>query len=64
MSGTEVSISSNAQTYDKGPYYMNAKLKVLTWRLSGTWREQDCGSASSQQGTGRDWMKNVCENPP
>jgi len=62
--GTEVNITSNAQTYSQGPYYMNAKLKILTFRTSGTWREQDCGSASGQQETGRDWMGNVCENPP
>jgi len=62
--GTEVNITSNAQTYDQGPYYMNAKLKILNFRTSGTWREQDCGSASGQQETGRDWMDNVCSNPP
>jgi hypothetical protein len=62
--GTEIDITSNAQTYSQGPYYMNAKLKILNFRTSGTWREQDCGSASGQQGTGRDWMRNVCENPP
>lgn len=63
-SGTEVPITSSAQTYDQGPYYMDAKLKILNFRSSGTWRVQDCGSASGQQGTGRDWMRNVCENPP
>jgi len=62
--GTEITITSNAQTYDQGPYYMNAKLKIRNFRTSGTWREQDCGSASGQQGTGKDWMGNVCDNPP
>ncbi|MDH5308438.1 MAG: hypothetical protein OEY08_00630 [Gammaproteobacteria bacterium] len=62
--GTEVPIGSSAQTYDVGPYYMNAKLKILNFRTSGTWRVQDCGSASGQGGTARDWMRNVCENPP
>jgi len=62
--GTEIPITSNAQTYTQGPYYMNAKLKIINFRSSGTWREQDCGSASGQQGTGRDWMRNVCETPP
>jgi len=62
--GTEVPIASSAATYDQGPYYMNAKLKILNFSTSGNWSEQDCGSASGQQGTGRDWMKNVCENPP
>lgn len=62
--GTEVNITSDNQTYDQAPYYMNAKLKVLTWRSSGTWREQDCGSASGQLGSGKDWMGDVCSNPP
>ena len=62
--GTEVDITSDAQTYDQGPYYMNAKLKILNFRTSGTWREQDCGSASGQQETGKNWMGNVCSNPP
>jgi len=62
--GTEVDITSDSQTYDQGPYYMNAKLKILNFRTSGTWREQDCGSASGQQETGADWMDNVCSNPP
>ena len=64
LPGTEVNITSDGQTYDQGPYYMNAKLKVLTWRTSGTWREQDCGSASGQLGSGKDWMGDVCSNPP
>ncbi len=62
--GTEVPITGNNSTYNVGPYYMNAKLKVLTWRTSGTWRVQDCGSASGQQGTGDEWMRNVCDPPP
>jgi hypothetical protein len=62
--GSEVPIGSNAQVYDQEPYYRNAKLKILQFRQSGTWREVDCGSASGTQGTGRDWMRNVCENPP
>ena len=62
--GTEVPINNQGQTYTQGPYYMNAKLKVRTWRQSGTWRDQDCGSAGGQQETGRDWMRNVCSNPP
>jgi hypothetical protein len=62
--GTEVDITSNAQTYSQGPYYMNAKLKILNFATSGTWSDADCGSASGQQETGRDWMRNVCETPP
>jgi len=62
--GTEITINGNNATYNQGPYYMNAKLKVINWRASGTWREQDCGSSSGNQGTGIDWMKNVCDPPP
>ena len=62
--GTEVPINNQGQTYTQGPYYLNAKLKVRTWRQSGTWRDQDCGSASGTPSTGTDWMKDVCENPP
>ena len=64
LGGVEVPIGSSGQTYNQGPYYMNAKLKVRTWRESGTWRSQDCGSASGTPDIGRDWMSTVCENPP
>ena len=62
--GTEISITSSAQTYTQGPYYLNAKLKIRNFAQSGNWSENDCGSASGQGGIGRDWMRNVCENPP
>lgn len=62
--GTEVSISSQGQTYTQGPYYLNSKLKILNFATSGNWQESDCGSAGGEGGTGRDWMRNVCENPP
>ena len=62
--GTEVPIGGNNATYNIGPYYMNAKLKVINWRESGTWRVQDCGSASGTPSSGQDWMKDVCDPPP
>lgn len=62
--GTEVPITANGQTYSQGPYYLNSKLKIINFRSSGTWRVQDCGSASGQGGTGEDWMRTVCETPP
>ena len=43
---------------------MNAKLKIINWRESGTWRVQDCGSASGSPSAGGDWMKDVCDPPP
>ena len=61
---TEVSISGQAQTYTQGPYYLNAKLKIRSFAASGSWSEANCGSDSGQGGTARDWMRNVCENPP
>jgi hypothetical protein len=62
--GTEVPIGSSNQTYNQEPYYWNAKLKIRTFQTSGSWTSQDCGSASGTPSTGRDWMKDVCENPP
>ena len=61
---TEVPITGNNSTYNVGPYYMNAKLKIINWRESGTWRVQDCGSASGSPSSGQDWMKDVCDPPP
>jgi hypothetical protein len=66
--GTEVPINSAGQTYNIGPYYMNAKLKIRSFATSGNWQEANCGSANNQQGpddsVGRDWMRAVCEVPP
>ena len=40
---TETNVSfTNARGYTKGPYYMNAMLKVTTWRRSGQWNSSDC----------------------
>jgi hypothetical protein len=65
---TEVPINSAGQTYNVGPYYMNAKLKIRNFAPSGNWQEANCGSANNQQGPddsiGRDWMRAVCEVPP
>ena len=60
----EVSISGDSSVYNQGPYYLNSKLKVLTFATSGTWEETNCGSASGEQSVGREWMQNVCTNPP
>ena len=66
--GTEVAINSAGQTYNVGPYYMNAKLKIRSFATSGNWQDSNCGSANNQQGpddsVGRDWMRAVCEVPP
>jgi hypothetical protein len=69
----EFRMNSSGQTYNQGPYYLNAKLKVRTFATSGNWTDTNCGSSNSTTafGTngndtqnGKDWMKDVCENPP
>lgn len=60
----EISIPNSATLYNQGPYYLNAKLKVLTFATSGNWEDINCGSISNQGGQGRNWMTNVCQNPP
>jgi hypothetical protein len=60
--GTEVAINSAGQTYNVGPYYMNAKLKIVSFATSGNWQDSNCGSDSGA--VGRDWMRDVCEVPP
>ena len=64
--GTEVSITGPTSYYNQGPYYMDAKLKIRTFATSGNWVEGNCGSNGSipnQQGTGTNWMRNVCDPP-
>ena len=75
----EVAINGNSGTYSEGPYYRNAKLKIVTFRQNSNWGEADCGSAGKSgtnliansqggtgntTGTGRDWMVSTCANPP
>ena len=70
--GTQVRNGTTAG-YNNGPYYVNAKLKVLSFANSGNWDETDCGSAGPP-GNGKfgtDWMRDRgdndeenCENPP
>ena len=61
------------QAFNQEPYYLNAKLKVRTFATSGNWTDTNCGSNASattfgsngnDTGNGKDWMKNVCSNPP
>lgn len=33
---------SNGSSYTKGPYYMNSKLRVTTWKRAGNWEAADC----------------------
>lgn len=68
-SGTEIAIGGSADVLDQEPYYFNAKLKVRTFATSGNWEDSNCGSAGANlpgndTQTGRDWMRDVCSNPP
>ncbi len=61
---TEVPIHSSLQVLDEPPYYRNAKLKIITFAQSGQWQDSNCGSASGTPDVGKEWMEQVCENPP
>ncbi len=68
--GTEVRRNTTAP-YNQGPYYMNAMLKIRTFRPSGQWIDTACGSRGGANGgnglSGRDWMREgteACTNPP
>ncbi len=53
------SVATNFYSY--APYYRNASLRIVNWRKSGTWRENDCGKPGN---TGKDWMKDTCQDAP
>ncbi|WP_286164350.1 cytochrome c3 family protein [Azoarcus sp. DN11] len=56
----EVAINASTDTYSVGPYYRNAKAKIINFRENTSWADTDCGSslksgtsliANSQGGT-------------
>jgi predicted CXXCH cytochrome family protein len=66
-------MGSSAQAYNQEPYYLNAKVKIRTFATSGNWTDTNCGSrgvgpffgtGTNNTQTGKDWMKDVCSNPP
>lgn len=66
-------MNAAGQAFNQEPYYLNAKLKVRSFATSGNWSDTNCGSANSattfgtngnDTNSGKDWMKNVCSNPP
>ena len=66
-------MNASAQAFNQEPYYLDAKLKVRTFATSGNWIDTNCGSNNSAAtfGTnanstlsGKDWMRDVCSNPP
>lgn len=66
--GTQV--RNNTQTpYTRGPYYLNAVLKIRTFARSGNWQVSDCGSAGPPGNgqSGKNWMaegSESCRNAP
>ncbi|MDH3450509.1 MAG: hypothetical protein OEO18_20400, partial [Gammaproteobacteria bacterium] len=66
--GTQVRNNTGAG-YTNGPYYLNAKNKIVNFATSGNWDETDCGSAGAPGNglVGREWMRDSnenCANPP
>jgi hypothetical protein len=61
--GTQVR-NNTSTPYNRGPYYVNAVLKVRTFARSGNWQASDCGSAGAPGNgqTGKDWMRDSTEN--
>jgi hypothetical protein len=66
-------MNAGSQAFNQEPYYLNAKLKVRTFATSGNWVDTNCGSNNSSTAfgtngnnatSGKDWMKDVCSNPP
>ena len=77
-SSNQVAINVNGDNYTRAPYYLEAKNKIRSFARPGQWEETNCGSsqlgvpiiANSQGGTAnliggdKDWMRNMCSNPP
>ncbi|MCB1954298.1 MAG: hypothetical protein KDG55_01405 [Rhodocyclaceae bacterium] len=75
----EVAINNSGDYYSNGPYYLEAKNKIRNFANSGNWGENDCGSSSkgaadrinstngnstNRTGSGKDWMRSMCQSPP
>jgi len=50
----------NFSTVTKQPYYYNAVLRIITWKRSGDWREQNCGKNSNGDNNSKEWMTDTC----
>lgn len=66
--GTQVRNHTTA-AYNQEPYYLNAMLKVITFRASGAWTANSCGSAGAPGNgeIGKNWMNSsdeACVNAP
>ncbi|UCE32727.1 MAG: hypothetical protein JSW68_07530 [Burkholderiales bacterium] len=69
----EWNMDADGDAYNQEPYYLNAKLKIRSFATSGNWTDANCGSRNAGPFTGaggndtqsgRDWMRDVCQNPP
>ncbi len=77
-SSNQVAIGGSNNFYTQPPYYLEAKNKVRTFQRAGQWADTSCGSstlgvpivANSQgsttnlTGSGKNWMTDMCQNPP
>ena len=61
--GTQVRNNTTA-TYSRAPYYLNAVLKIRSFKRSGDWGQSDCGSAGAPGNgqNGQNWMADGSEN--
>jgi hypothetical protein len=76
MRSTNESNAGGNDNYSKEPYYLEAKLNILTFAAPGLWMVGNCGSAGKTTiaasngntangvSSGRQWMKSVCNAPP
>jgi hypothetical protein len=70
--GTEVNTvneNTDSNAYSNGPYYRNAKNKIMNFAESGKWSVGDCGARSNWGGKSGDdashqWMTDTCKTPP
>jgi hypothetical protein len=77
-SSNEVAIGGSNNFYTKAPYYLEAKNKIRTFQRPGQWADSSCGSStlgvpviansqgstSNLTGSGKNWMTDMCQNPP
>ncbi len=76
-SSKEVRINAPGDYFTRGPYYLEAKLKIRAFSPSGSWDWDNCGSAnktganlipstngnasSNNTNRGINWMTSVCD---
>lgn len=72
--GTGFNMDASGDSYTQQPYYIQAKNKIINFKASGNWEDSDCGDRTGRtamigaggntSGGGKNWMTNVCSNPP